>query len=34
MSALQEKKHITKDINLVFDLTEKPNRTQLVAKGR
>lgn len=32
MSALQKKQHITKDINLIFDLSEKPNRTQLKAK--
>jgi len=31
MSALKKKVHITKDINLVYDLTEKPNRTQLKA---
>jgi len=31
MSALKEEKHIAKDINLVFDLTEKPNLTQLKA---
>jgi len=32
MSALKEEKHIAKDINLVFDLSEKPNRTQLKAQ--
>ena len=31
MSALKEVKRITKDINLVYDLTVKPNRTQLKA---
>ena len=31
MSALKAEKHITKDINLVYDLTEKPNRTNLQA---
>jgi len=31
MSALREEKRLAKDINLVFDLTEKPNRTQLKA---
>jgi len=31
MSALKEKMHVTKDINLVYDFTEKPNRTQLKA---
>lgn len=29
MSALIKKRHITDDINLVVDLTEKPNRTNL-----
>jgi len=32
MSALKKEKHIAKDINLVFDLSEKPNRTQLKAQ--
>jgi len=31
MSALKKEKHIAKDINLVYDLTEKPNRTHLKA---
>jgi len=31
MSALREEQRLAKDINLVFDLTEKPNRTQLKA---
>ena len=31
MSALKKKMHITKDINLVYDFTEKVNRTQLKA---
>ena len=31
MSALKEEKRLTKDINLVFDLTEKTNKTQLKA---
>ncbi len=31
MSALREETRLTKDINLVFDLTEKPNKTQLKA---
>ena len=31
MSTLKEEKRITKDINLVYDLTVKPNRTQLKA---
>ena len=32
MSALRKEKRITKDINLVYDFTEKPNRTQLKAQ--
>jgi len=32
MSALKEKMHVTKDINLVYDFTEKPNRTLLKAQ--
>jgi len=31
MSALRDEKYVAKDINLVFDLTEKPNRTNLKA---
>ncbi|MCJ8321825.1 MAG: hypothetical protein MJK12_19470 [Colwellia sp.] len=31
MSALREEQRLAKDINLVFDLTEKPNRSQLKA---
>ncbi len=31
MSALKEKLHIAKDINLVYDMTEKPNLTHLKA---
>lgn len=31
MSALKQEKHIAKDINLVFDMTVKPNRTNLKA---
>ena len=31
MSALSEEKRLSPDINLVFDLTEKPNRSQLKA---
>ena len=31
MSALQKKQSVHKDINLVFDLTEKPNNTHLNA---
>ncbi len=31
MSALKDVKYVAKDINLVFDLTEKPNRTNLKA---
>ena len=31
MSALREEKRLAKDINLVFDLTEKTNRTNLKA---
>lgn len=32
MSALKEELHVAKDINLVYDFTEKPNRTQLKAQ--
>ncbi len=32
MSALRKEKRIAKDINLVYDLTEKPNLSQLKAK--
>ena len=31
MSALKEEQRLAKDINLVYDLSEKPNRTQLKA---
>lgn len=31
MTALKKEKHIAKDINLVFDLSEKPNNTHLKA---
>ena len=31
MTALKKELHIAKDINLVYDLTEKPNLTQLTA---
>lgn len=31
MSALKKEQRISKDINLVFDLSEKPNRTHLTA---
>ena len=31
MSALRDEKRLAKDINLVYDLSEKPNRTQLKA---
>ena len=32
MSALRKEKRITKDINLVYDLSEKPNLSQLEAQ--
>lgn len=32
MSALREEKRVAKDINLVFDMSEKPNRTNLKAQ--
>jgi len=32
MAALKKEKYITKDINLVYDFTEKPNLTQLKSK--
>ncbi|WP_286265790.1 hypothetical protein [Thalassotalea atypica] len=31
MTALKEQQHLADDIKLVFDMTEKPNRTQLKA---
>jgi len=31
MSALKDEKRLAKDINLIYDLSEKPNRTQLTA---
>jgi sulfite reductase beta subunit-like hemoprotein len=31
MSALKQERRITKDINLVYDMTEKPNLTNLTA---
>lgn len=31
MTALTKERHVAKDIKLVYDLTEKPNRTQLKA---
>jgi len=33
MSALPNEQRLAKDINLVFDLSEKPNRSQLSAQA-